>query len=59
MTSPGTMLESEIRFSQTGTTTVTLTGTPFAASARSAAAAAAPPAISPLIPAIDEAGFRQ
>ncbi len=50
MTSPGTMLESEIRFSQTGTTTVTLTGTPFAASARSAAAAAAPPAISPLIP---------
>jgi len=58
MTSPGSMLASEMRFSQIGTTAVTLTAAPFAASARTAAAAAAPPAISPLIPAMDAAGFR-
>ena len=57
MTSPGSMLASEMRFSQIGTTAVTLTAAPFAASARTAAAAA-PPAISPLIPAMDAAGFR-
>ena len=59
MTSPGSMLALEMRFSQIGTTAVTLTAAPFAASARTAAAAAAPPAISPLIPAMDEAAFRQ
>ena len=59
ITSPGTMLESEIRFSHAGTTAVTLTAAPFAANARTAAATAAPPAISPLIPAIDAADLMQ
>ena len=59
MRSPGTALSGEIRFSQQGTTAVTFTRAPTAASARRAAPAAAPPAMSPLMPPMAEAPLRQ
>ena len=56
--SPGSRLVVEMRFSQHGTTAVTFTGIPAAAMARTAAATAAPPAISPLMPAMEPLDFR-
>ncbi len=59
ITSPGMKLSLDIRFSQAGITPTTFAFILFFAKAYIVPTTAAAPAISPLIPAIELAGFKQ
>ena len=59
ITSPGTALSREIRFSQVGITATAFTLVPAAARARRAQAAAAAPAMSPLMPSMESRALRE